>query len=102
MVDGAELVFRLKTNSADYHDEMNSEHYIERLTEQLYQNLTDLQSLYLTTLTTEYSGPEYSRSEYSRPEYSRSEYSRPEYSRSEYSRSEYSWSEYSRTEYSRV
>ena len=34
-VEEADLVFLLKTNSADYHDEMNSDHYIECLTEQL-------------------------------------------------------------------
>ncbi len=34
-VDDAGLVFRSKTNSADYDDEMNSEHYIEWLTELL-------------------------------------------------------------------
>lgn len=38
-VDGADLVFRSKTNSADYHDEMNSEHYMEWLTEQLLPRL---------------------------------------------------------------
>ena len=34
-VEGAILVFRSKTNSADYHDEMNSQHYMEWLTGQL-------------------------------------------------------------------
>lgn len=34
-VDGADLVFRSKTNSTDYHDEMNSEHFMEWMTEQL-------------------------------------------------------------------
>ena len=34
-VEGADLVFRSKTNSADYHDEMNSQHYMEWLTGQL-------------------------------------------------------------------
>lgn len=34
-VEGADLVFQLKTNSADYHDEMNSEHFMEWFTEQL-------------------------------------------------------------------
>ena len=38
-VDGADLVFLSKTNSADYHDEMNSEHYMEWLTEQLLPRL---------------------------------------------------------------
>ncbi len=34
-VDGADLVFLSKTKSADYHDEMNSDHYMEWLDEQL-------------------------------------------------------------------
>ena len=34
-VEGADLVFRSKTNSDDYHDEMNSQHYMEWLTGQL-------------------------------------------------------------------
>ena len=38
-VEGADLVFLSKTNSADYHDEMNSEHYIEWLMEQLLPTL---------------------------------------------------------------
>ena len=38
-MDGAELVFISKTNSADYHDEMNSEHFMEWLTEHCYQDL---------------------------------------------------------------
>ena len=28
-VDGANLVFKSKTNNADCHDEMNTEHYME-------------------------------------------------------------------------
>ena len=40
-VEGADLVFRSKTNSANYHDEMNHEHYIEWLTEQMLLNLQD-------------------------------------------------------------
>ena len=40
-VEGADLVFRSKTNSANYHDEMNHEHYTEWLTEQLLPNLHD-------------------------------------------------------------
>ena len=40
-VDGADLVFRSKTNSADYHDEMNSEHFMEWLTEQLLPRLEE-------------------------------------------------------------
>jgi hypothetical protein len=38
-VQGADLVFRSKTNSADYHDEMNSEHFMEWFTEQLVPNI---------------------------------------------------------------
>ena len=38
-VEGADLVFLSKTNSADYHDEMNTEHYIEWFTEQLLPTL---------------------------------------------------------------
>ena len=38
-VDGAELVFTSKTNSADYHNEMNNGHYIEWLNEQLLPRL---------------------------------------------------------------
>ena len=38
-VPGADLVFRSKTNSADYHDEMNSEHFIEWFTQQLLPNI---------------------------------------------------------------
>ena len=38
-VYGADLVFRSKTNSAAYHDEMNSEHIIEWFTQQLHPNI---------------------------------------------------------------
>ena len=31
-VPGADLMFMLKTNSADYHDEMDSEHFMEWFT----------------------------------------------------------------------
>ena len=31
-VEGADLVFRSKTNSTYYHDEMNSKHYMEWMT----------------------------------------------------------------------
>ena len=34
-VVGTDLVLKSKTNSADYHDEMNSEHFLEWMTEQL-------------------------------------------------------------------
>ena len=40
-MDGAELIFRSKTNSADYHDEMNSEHFMEWMTEQLLPRLEE-------------------------------------------------------------
>ena len=38
-VDGADLVFKSKTNSADYHNEINTEHYMEWFTQQLLPNL---------------------------------------------------------------
>ena len=38
-VEDADLVFLSKTNSTDYHDEMNSEHYIEWLMVQLLPKL---------------------------------------------------------------
>ena len=38
-VPGADLVFRSKTNSADYHDEMNSENFMEWFTVQLLPNI---------------------------------------------------------------
>ena len=34
-MEEAGLVFKSKTNSVDYHDEMNSEHFIEWMTEKL-------------------------------------------------------------------
>ena len=40
-VDGVDLVFKSKTNSADYHDEMNSEHFLERMREQLLPSLEE-------------------------------------------------------------
>ena len=39
-VGGADLIFKSKTNSADYHDKMNTEHYMEWFTQQLLPNLT--------------------------------------------------------------
>lgn len=39
LVRGADLVFLSKTNSTDYHDEMNSKYDIEWLTEQLLPTL---------------------------------------------------------------
>ena len=38
-VPGADLVFGSKTNSADYHDEMNLEHFIEWFTQRLLPNI---------------------------------------------------------------
>ena len=38
-VPGADLMFRLKTNSSDYHDEMNSEHFMEWFMKQLLPNI---------------------------------------------------------------
>ena len=40
-VQGADLVFRSKTNSADYHDEMNSEHFMEWFRDRLLPNIHD-------------------------------------------------------------
>ena len=40
-VDGADLVFRSKTNSTDYHDEMNSKHYMEWMTQQFLPRLEE-------------------------------------------------------------
>ena len=40
-VDGVDLVFRSKTKSADYHDEMNSEHFMEWMTQQLLPRLEE-------------------------------------------------------------
>ena len=41
-VEGAVLVFRSKTNSTDYHDKMNSEHFMEWFTKQLLPNIRDI------------------------------------------------------------
>ena len=38
-VNCADLVFKSKTNSADYHDEINTEYYMEWFTQQLLPNL---------------------------------------------------------------
>ena len=38
-VPGTDLVFRSKTNSADYHDEMNSEHFIKLFRQKLLLNI---------------------------------------------------------------
>ena len=38
-VEGADLVFKSKTNSANYHDEINNQHFMEWLTQQLLPNL---------------------------------------------------------------
>ena len=40
-VEGADPVFRSKTNSADYHDKMNGEHFTEWLKEQLLPRLEE-------------------------------------------------------------
>ena len=40
-LEGADLVFRSKTNSTDYHDEMNSKHYMEWMTQQLLPRLEE-------------------------------------------------------------
>ena len=40
-VTGAELVFKSKTSSDDYHDEMNSEHYMDWFTNNLLPNVPD-------------------------------------------------------------
>ena len=46
-VDGADLVFRSKTNSADYHDEMNSEPFMECLMEQILPRLEEPSAIIL-------------------------------------------------------
>ena len=38
-VEGAGLMFKWKTDSADYHDKMNHQHYMEWLTQQLLPNI---------------------------------------------------------------
>ena len=40
-VTGADLMFRSKTNSADYHNEMDSEHFMEWFTKELLPNIPD-------------------------------------------------------------
>ena len=40
-VDGADLVFRSKMNTGDYYDEMNSEHFMEWMREQLLPRLEE-------------------------------------------------------------
>ena len=40
-VPGADLMLRSKTNSADYHDKMNSEHFMEWFMKQLLPNIPD-------------------------------------------------------------
>ena len=40
-VEEADLVFKSKTNSADYHDEMNSEYFLEWMTEKLLPTLDE-------------------------------------------------------------
>ena len=41
LVPGADLMFRSMTNSAHYHDEINSEHFMEWFTKQLLPNISD-------------------------------------------------------------
>ena len=40
-VDEADLVFRSKMNTGDYHDKMNSEHFMEKMREQLLPQLQE-------------------------------------------------------------
>ena len=49
--EGADLAFRLKTNSADYHDEVNSEHFMEWFTQQLLPNIPDNSSIVVDNAT---------------------------------------------------
>ena len=39
LVEGADLVFKSKMNSANYHDEMNNKDFMEWLTQQLLPNI---------------------------------------------------------------
>ena len=50
-IDGGALVFRSKTNSGDYHEEMNSEHYMEWFTEQLLPNIPQQSVIILDNAT---------------------------------------------------
>ena len=47
----ANLVFRSKTNSIDYHDEMNSEHFMEWFTQQLLPNIPNSSVIVLDNAT---------------------------------------------------
>ena len=50
-VPGANLFFRSKTNSIDYHDEMNSEHFMEWFTQQLLPNIPNSSVIVLDNAT---------------------------------------------------
>lgn len=50
-VEGADLVFRSKTNSQDYHDEMNSEHFLEWMNKQLLPALEEPSVIILDNAT---------------------------------------------------
>ena len=50
-VSGAKLVFRAKTNSIEYHDEMNSEHFMEWFTQQLLPNIPNSSVIVLDNAT---------------------------------------------------
>ena len=50
-INGGALVFRSKTNSGDYHEEMNSEHYMEWFTEQLLPNIPQQSVIILDNAT---------------------------------------------------
>ena len=44
---GTDLVFRSKTNSPDYHDKMNSEHFIEWFRQKLLLNIPPISVIVL-------------------------------------------------------
>lgn len=50
-VNGADLMFWSKTNSAHYHDKMNSEHFMEWCTEQLLPNIPDNSVIFIDNAT---------------------------------------------------
>ena len=50
-VSGKDLVFRSKTNSADYYDEINSEHFMEWFTQQLLPNIPPTSVIVLDNAT---------------------------------------------------
>ena len=51
-VPGADLMFRSKTNSADYHDEMNNEHFMEWFTKELLPKIPDNAVIVVDNATT--------------------------------------------------